>query len=497
MQEKKTIVIAGGGTSGWLAAAALGKLFNHVYNVCVIESEAIGRIGVGEATIPPLRTFHRLLGIDEIDLIKSTQATYKLGIEFSNWARKGDNYFHSFGITGKDCWACDFQHFWVAGKQKGITDDAFGVYSPELMAARNGKMWAYQEHGLNFAYHLDAGLYADYLKKHSLAHGVTRVEGIFKRVNINPETGGIESLTMESGEEIKGDLFLDCTGFSARLIEGALNTPYLPYSHYLPCDSAVAVQTEKHGEPRPYTQAIAHDFGWQWRIPLQHRCGNGLVYCSRYVSDDEAMNTLLSNLESKPITEPRAFKYKTGRRLKGWNKNCVAIGLSAGFLEPVESTSIHLAMSAVLRLMKLLPQGVDTRSAVDEYNKQFCEEMDRVRNFVILHYHATERDDSPFWRYCKNMEIPEALEHRIELFRKTGAIPLQEKELFQVDSWTQVLIGQRIVPQSYHPIVDQMSPDELTRFLGGLKAQVEQKVAQMPSHQQFIDRHCKASAMDL
>lgn len=494
MQDKKTIVIAGGGTSGWLAAAALGKLFSKVYNVYVIESEAIGRIGVGEATIPPLRTFHRLLGIDELDLIKSMQGTYKLGIEFTNWARKGDNYFHSFGITGKDCWACDFQHFWVAGKQKGIADE-FGAYSPELMAARNGKMWAYQEHGLNFAYHLDAGLYADYLRKHSLAHGVRRVEGIFNRVNINPKTGDIDSLTMENGEEIKGDLFLDCTGFSARLIDGALNTPYLPYGHYLPCDSAVAVQTEKYGEPRPYTQAIAHDFGWQWRIPLQHRTGNGLVYCSRYVSDDEAMNTLLSNLESTPITEPRAFKYKTGRRLKGWHKNCVAIGLSAGFLEPVESTSIHLAMSAVLRLMKLLPHGVTTQSVVDEYNKQFCEEMDRVRNFIILHYHATEREDSAFWRYCKNMEIPEALEHRIRLFQQTGAIPLQEKELFQVDSWTQVLIGQRIVPQSYHPIVDQMSPEELTQFLKGLKTQVDQKVSQMPSHQEFIDHCCKAPAI--
>lgn len=493
MQKKKTIVIAGGGTSGWLAAAAFGKLFNKVYNVLVIESEAIGRIGVGEATIPPLRTFHRLLGIDELDLIKSMQGTYKLGIEFTNWARKGDSYFHSFGVTGKDCWACDFQHFWVAGQQKGIADE-FGAYSPELMAARNGKMWAYQEHGLNFAYHLDAGLYADYLRKHSIAHGVQRVEGIFNRVNIDPKSGDIESLTMENGEEIKGDLFLDCTGFSARLIEGALNTTYVPYGHYLPCDSAVAVQTEKQGEPRPYTQAIAHDFGWQWRIPLQHRTGNGLVYCSRYVSDDEAMDTLLSNLESKPITEPRAFKYKTGRRLKGWEKNCVAIGLSAGFLEPVESTSIHLAMSAVLRLMKLLPHGEIKRSAVDEYNKQFCEEMDRVRNFIILHYHATERDDSPFWRYCKNMEIPGALEHRIQLFRETGAIPLQEKELFQVDSWTQVLIGQRIVPESYHPIVDQMSSDELNQFLHVLKMQVDQKVSQMPAHQQFIDRHCKAPA---
>lgn len=496
MQSKKTIVVAGGGTSGWLAAAAFGKLFGKVFHVCLIESDEIGRIGVGEATIPPLRTFHRLLGIDELDLIKSMQGTYKLGIEFIDWARKGDNYIHSFGVTGKDCWACDFQHFWVGAKQRGVTEDPFGVYSPELMAARAGKMWAYQEHGLNFAYHLDAGLYSNYLRKHALANGVKRIEGIFDRVNIDAMTGNITSLTMRNGDEVKGDIFLDCTGFAARLIEGALNTPYLPYGHYLPCDAAVAIQTEKFGEPRPYTQSIAHDFGWQWRIPLQHRAGNGLVYCSRYVSDDEALNTLLSNLEGKPVTEPRAFKYKTGRRIKAWSKNCIAIGLAAGFLEPLESTSIHLGMSAVLRLMKFLPHDGDVKqTVVDEYNKQFCEEMDRVRNFIILHYCATEREDSPFWRYCKSMEIPEALRHRIQLFRETGAIPLQEKELFQVDSWTQVLIGQRVVPQTYHPIVDQMSETELRQFLGGLKESVEQKVARMPSHQEFIDHWCKAPAM--
>lgn len=494
--EKKTIVVAGGGTAGWLAAAALGKLFSKVYNVCLIESDEIGRIGVGEATIPPLRTFHGLLGINEPDLIKSMQGTFKLGIEFINWARKGDNYFHSFGVTGKECWACDFHHFWVGATQKGITEDSFAVYSPELMAARAGKMWAYQEHGLNFAYHLDAGLYANYLRKHAVANGVKRIEGIFERVNIDPSTGNIASLTMRNGDEVKGDLFLDCTGFAARLIEGALNTSYMPYGHYLPCDAAVAIQTEKFGEPRPYTQVIAHDSGWQWRIPLQHRVGNGLVYCTRYVSDDEALNTLLSNLESKPITEPRAFKYKTGRRIKAWNKNCIAVGLAAGFLEPLESTSIHLGMSAVLRLMKMLPHDGDIKqTVVDEYNKQFCEEMDRVRNFIVLHYCATERDDSPFWRYCKSMEIPEELRHRIELFRETGAIPLQEKELFRVDSWTQVLIGQRVVPRTYHPIVDLMSEAELQGFLRGLKESVAQKVARMPPHQEFIDHWCKATEM--
>lgn len=493
MQDKKTIVVAGGGTAGWLAAAALGKLFGKIFNVCLIESDEIGRIGVGEATIPPLRTFHGLIGLKELDLIKDMQGTYKLGIEFSNWARKGDKYIHSFGVTGKDCWACDFQHFWIGGRQRGIADDPFGVYSPELMAAQAGKMWAYREHGMNFAYHLDAGLYANHLRKHSLAHGVRRIEGIFDRVNFDPATGNIASLTMRNGEEVKGDIFLDCTGFASRLIGGALEIPYIPYDQYLPCDSAVALQTEKAGEPRSYTQAMAHDFGWQWRIPLQHRVGNGLVYCSKYVSDDEALNTLLSNLESKPITEPRAFKYKTGRRAVAWKKNCIGIGLATGFLEPLESTSIHLGMAAVLRLMKFLPpNGEIKQTVVDEYNRQFGEEMDRIRNFIVLHYCATERDDTPFWNYCRTMEIPEALRHRIELFRETGAIPLQEKELFQVDSWTQVMIGQRIVPKTYHPIVDLMGDAELKKFLHGLKENVSQKIARMPSHQEFIDHWCKA-----
>lgn len=493
-KQKKKVVIAGGGTSGWLAAAALSKLLGKSLDIILIESDEIGRIGVGEATIPPLRAFHKLLGINEADLMKSIQATFKLGIEFINWANKGDNYFHSFGITGKDCWACDFQHFWLAGRQKGMAAD-FGDYCPELMAARAGKMLGSDESGVNYAYHLDAGLYADYLKKLSIKHGVKRIEGFIKEVTLDPASGDIASLTLDKERIVEGDFFLDCTGFKARLIEGALNTSYEPYGHFLPCDSAVAIQTELCGEPRPYTQAIAHNFGWQWRIPLQHRVGNGLVYSSRHTSDDEALATLLAGLESKPITEPRAFSYKTGRRSKVWNKNCVAIGLAAGFLEPVESTSIHLAMSAILRLLKLFPLGAICKSNVDEFNRQSQEEMDRVRNFVILHYHATNRDDSSFWRYCKNMEIPEALRHRVQLFRDTGMVPLVEKELFQVDSWTQVMMGQDIVPSSYHPIVEQMSDVDLKRFLDGLKIKVDQQVVSMPSHQEFINKYCKAPSM--
>jgi tryptophan halogenase len=311
---KKRVVIAGGGTSGWLAAAALGKVLGKKLDISIIESEAIGRIGVGEATIPPLRTFHRLLGIDERQLMSEIQATFKLGIEFSNWGKQGDNYIHSFGVNGKDCWACDFQHFWIAGHQKGLNNDPIGAYCRELLAAREGKAMGGERSGVQYAYHLDAGLYAEFLKRLSLKSGVKHIEGIITHVNTREDNGNIASLDMQDGNVVEGDLFIDCTGFSGRLIHGALNTSYEPYGHFLPCDSAVAIQTEKVGEPRPFTQAIAHKFGWQWRIPLQHRVGNGMVYSSRFVSDDEALSTLLSNLEGKPITEPRAFKYATGRR---------------------------------------------------------------------------------------------------------------------------------------------------------------------------------------
>lgn len=492
--RKKRVVVAGGGTSGWLAAAALGKLLGKTLDVSIIESETIGRIGVGEATIPPLRTFHRLLGINEQELMRDIQATIKLGIEFQNWGREGEQYIHSFGVNGKDCWACDFQHFWLAGRQKGLNEDIIGLYCRELMAAKAGKAMGGEQSGVNYAFHLDAGLYAEFLKKLAIKHGVNYIEGIISDVNLDQE-GTIASLSMQDGSLVEGDLFIDCTGFSARLIHGALNVSYEPYGHYLPCNAAVAIQTEKCGAPRPYTQSIAHKFGWQWRIPLQHRVGNGMVYSTRHVSDDEALDTLLANLESKPITDPRMFKYQTGRRSKAWHKNCIAIGLTAGFLEPVESTSIHLAMSAILRLLKLFPQGEIMPSQVDEFNQQTRDEMDRVRNFIILHYHATERDDSEFWRYCKNMEIPPELAHRIKLFRQTGAVPLQEKELFQVDSWTQVMLGQNIEPERYHPIVDAMDVRELQRFLDGLKAQVRDEVARMPMHQQFLDHYCRAEPM--
>ncbi|CAM3524329.1 tryptophan halogenase family protein [Shewanella violacea] len=490
-KKVQKIVIAGGGSAGWMTAAALSKLLGKNLDICLIESEEIGRIGVGEATIPPIRVFNQLLGIDEQDFMRSVQGTFKLGIEFTNWGALGDDYIHSFGTTGKECWAAEFQHFWLKGKQQGLTAE-FGDYCVELQAARAGKFFSSKDSSLNYAYHIDAGLYAKYLHDLSIKHGVQHIEGIIDDVSIDAQNGHITSVTLKDGQLIKGDLFIDCTGFSARLIEGALNTGFESYSHLLPCDAAVAVQTEKSAEPRPYTQSMARDSGWQWRIPLQHRVGNGLVYCSRFISDKDAIASLMNNLESPAITEPRVFKYKTGRRLKGWNKNCVAIGLASGFVEPVESTALHMIMSSILRLMKLFPHDAISHANINEYNKQTKEEMERIRDFIILHYKATSRDDTAFWRYCQNMEIPATLSHRIELFKDTACVCLTETELFRIDSWTQVMLGQGIIPKHYHQIVDNMSDTELKRFLAGLKQMVDKQVTQMPYHQQFIDQYSKS-----
>ncbi|TQV70978.1 tryptophan 7-halogenase [Aliikangiella marina] len=486
------VVIVGGGSAGWMAGAALAKLLGKNLDISLIESEEIGRIGVGEATIPPLRVFNQLLGINEQDFMRSCQATFKLGIEFQNWGERGDSYIHSFGATGKVCWAGEFQHFWLGGLERNIQNE-FGDYCLELKAAKAGKFGFNKDIQLNYAYHIDAGLYAAYLKRFAMTNGLKWIEGRITQVHQNTENGYIESVELSNGQKIAGDFFIDCSGFAAKLIEETLEAGFESYQSYLPCDSAVPVQTVKHGDPKPYTQAIAHDFGWQWRIPLQHRVGNGLVYCSEFASDETAQETIMSNLESEAITDPVVLKYKTGTRKKGWVKNCVAIGLSSGFLEPVESTAIHLIMSAVLRLMRLFPHNEISQSNVDEYNRQYIEEMERIRDFIILHYKATEREDSSFWQYCKHMTVPETLAHRMRLFKDTGRVCITDTELFKIDSWTQVMLGQRVRPDNYHQIVDMMPDGELDRFLMILRNQVDSQLTNMPTHQQFIDHYCKAN----
>jgi len=492
-QRIKKVVIAGGGTAGWMAGAAIAKMLQKNVEVVLVESDDIGTVGVGEATIPTLHIFHRLLGLKEAEVMAATNATFKLGISFENWHDINKNYLHSFGYLGKDCWACGFQHFWLKGRQRGIAED-IGAYCTEHLAAREGRFAVLPNQDLNHAYHLDASLYAKYLRQLAEQHGLTRIEGKIATVKQHAN-GDIAGLTLQSGEEIDGDLFIDCTGFKALLIEQTLNTGFEDWSHWLPCDSAVAVQTKSIAPPIAYTRSIARDAGWQWRIPLQSRVGNGLVYCSKYLSDDAAIKCITENVEGEMLTQPRLIKFRTGTRRKHWHKNCVAIGLSAGFLEPLESTSIHLIQRSIVRLLQMFPaQGIQTAD-VDEFNKQTEVELLNIRDFIILHYKVTERNDTAFWRYCRDMAVPEPLAHRIALFKQSGKVFKFAQELFGESSWIQVMLGQGLEPEQYHPIVDAMTDSELDGFLKTIQANVQRSVAKYPLHNDFIQHYCKATAM--
>lgn len=485
------IVIAGGGTAGWIAAAALSHQMGELLDITLVESEEIGTVGVGEATIPPMRTFHRLLGINEQEFMRATNATFKLGIQFENWRKIGDKYLHAFGTRGKSTIITDFIHFWLRGRELELAGE-FGDYCLEHKAALQGRFSLVNRANVNYAFHLDAGRYASFLRGRAESCGVKRVEGKIAQVHQNPDSGYITSLQLESGQELAGDLFIDCTGMKGLLIEQSLKTGFEEWGQWLPCDSAIAIQTESTAPPVPYTKSIAHHAGWRWQIPLQNRVGNGIVFSSRHMSDDEAKDMLLSSLEGKTLTEPRVIKFKTGRRKKSWNKNCVAMGLASGFLEPLESTSIHMVMTAVTRLLQLFPHDGIKQSIVDEYNAQAESEYERIRNFIILHYKATERDDSPFWRYCRDMDVPSDLKHRMDLFRDFGRSNQVEGELFRLDSWTQVMLGQGIVPSSYHPMVALMPERDLKSLLTSVAAEVDENVAKMSSHDDFVKRYCNS-----
>lgn len=486
------IVIAGGGTAGWMAAASLAKLLGKTLDITLIESDQIPTVGVGEATIPTLLTLHKLLDIDERQFMAEVNATFKLGISFESWRDLNEDYIHSFGFTGKDCWAAGFQHFWLKGRQLGVAKE-FGDYCGELVAAQQDKFAIVPKNMLNYAYHLDAGLYAMFLRRLAEKHGAKRVEGKIVSVGQNGESGYIENVALESGEVVEGDLFIDCSGFRGLLIEQTLHTGYDDWSHFLPMNSAVAVQTETLGAPVPYTRAIARDAGWQWRIPLQSRVGNGQVFCDRYISDDEATQSLLNNIEGKTLTEPRVLKFKTGMRRKHWTKNCIAMGLSSGFIEPLESTSIHLIQRGIVRLMQMFPYDGIREPDVNEFNSQMEFEILNIRDFIVLHYHVTNRSDTPFWRFCRSMNIPDSLRHRIELFKQTGRVFQVPTELFAENSWTQVMLGQGLMPEQYHPIVNMMSDEELKAFLRGIDQTVTNLVGQLPSHHDFINHYCKSS----
>lgn len=488
-EKKVNVVIAGGGTAGWLAAAALSQQMGNNVNITLVESNEIGTVGVGEATIPPMKTFHRLLRINEQEFMKATHATFKLGIKFEGWLKQGHDYFHSFGSTGNNTLITEFVHFWLRGRKENIAAE-FGDYCLEYKAALDQRCSVTADTKINHAFHLDAGLYATFLKRLATARGVTRQEGKIVRVQQNPTTGFITALNLDSGTLVQGDFFLDCTGFKALLIEQTLHAGFEDWSHWLPCNGAVAVQTESVGAPPPYTRSIAHQAGWRWKIPLQHRVGNGLVYCKHYMSEDEACSKLLSEVEGNTLTEPNLLQFKTGKRRKNWVKNCVAVGLSAGFLEPLESTSIHLVMTAITRLLQLFPGKHINESAINEYNNQCDREIEKIRDFIILHYSATERDDSDFWRYCKAMGIPNDLAHRIALFKETGKSYQSEDELFRLDSWTQVMLGQGIQPKQYHAIVDTMKLEELKHFLQSHESKIAAAAAKLPRHGDYLKQYC-------
>jgi tryptophan halogenase len=487
------VVIVGGGTAGWMAAAALSKAMGKTLDINLIESDEIGTVGVGEATIPPIRNYHLLLELEEADFMRAVNGTFKLGIEFVNWGRLGERYFHPFSAHGVDTWAAQFHHFWVRARQLGEQAE-LDDFSLEANMARAGRYGREGDRKAAYAYHFDAGLYAKLLRRISEGLGVLRTEGKVVDVKLHPESGYIESVRLESGQDIEGDLFIDCSGFRGLLIEQALETGWEDWSHWLRSDRAVAVQTESVTPPLPYTRATARSCGWQWRIPLQNRVGNGLVYSSGYMSDDDAAKTLLDNVDGRTITEPRPIRFRTGRRLKQWNRNCVALGLSSGFLEPLESTSIHLIQNSIIRLIKLFPAQAIEPSEVEQFNTEVKAEIEYIRDFIILHYHVTERADTPYWVDCREMSVPEHLTHKLALARSNGRIFRDNNELFSETSWAAVMFGQGIMPRGYHPFVDNTSDAELKNLMAGVRNSIAQLVGRQPSHREFLDRYCRAPA---
>ncbi len=496
----RSIVVVGGGTAGWMSAAALCKAYGEKIRIRVVESDDIGIIGVGEATVPHLKTFNEALGINEVDFVKAVQGTFKLGIQFCDWGRIGDKYIHGFGVIGHDYGMLPFHQYWLKLHQAGEGGD-LGDYSLHTLAAPRGKFMTSASDvpptsplaHIAHAYHFDAGRYARFLRTYAEARGVVRTEGEIVGVNLRPDDGFVDSIVMKNGERIEADLWIDCSGFRGLLIEGALKTGYEDWSHWLPCDRAMAVPCAKVGPPTPYTRSTARDAGWQWRIPLQHRTGNGLVYSSAFMSDEEAARVLLSNLDGAPLAEPRPLKFTTGKRRKVWNRNVVAIGLASGFMEPLESTSIFLIQTGIGRLVSLLPDRRMNPVVVERYNAQVAFEYERIRDFLILHYKANQRQE-PFWRQCAAMSIPDHLQQTLELFMDSGRFFRDGDEMFAIVSWVQVMIGQNLVPTAYHPAVDMVPEAEIREFAASARGVIRNCVEAMPTHEQFIARHFSAPA---
>lgn len=494
----KTILIVGGGSAGWMAAALLSHLFRGLYRIRLVESEDIGTIGVGEATIPAIKKFNELLELDEARFMRLTQGTFKLGIQFNNWDRIGSSYVHGFGVIGQDLGWLRCHQYWLKTKLQGDAIDFTNLSINTAAALENKFMPARADAGdspighIAHAYQFDAGLYARFLRGYAEERGVVRQEGRIVDVALRGEDGFVEAVTLESGERIEADLFIDCSGFRGLIIEQAMKTGYDDWTKWLPCDRAIALPCARSDNFTPYTTATAHSAGWQWRIPLQHRTGNGHVYSSQFMDDDEAEAILRANLDDEALGEPNRIRFTSGKRKRIWNKNCVAVGLSGGFVEPLESTALFLIQSSLIRLIRLFPDLTFDQANIDEFNRQTDFEFERVRDFIILHYKATERDDTPFWRYCRDMEVPDTLQRKMDLFRANGRVFREDEELFSEESWIQVMLGQGVIPQGYDPLVDIRSDAQVAQYLGNIENVIRKCVAVMPDHADFVEKYCDA-----
>ena len=500
VSDKVRAVVVGGGTAGWMTAAALARLLPGQCNVHLIESEAIGVVGVGEATLPHIRAFNERLGISEADFMARTRATFKLGIEFRDWGRIGDSYIHPFGTFGRGGGAIDFHHYWARLMQGGQDLPPLDQLSYACTLARQGR---FDHPGrerdqlsstFGYAYQFDALLFAPYLRSLAEEMGALRTEGIVIDVERDGESGLIRAVTLGDGQRIAGDLFIDCSGFRSLLLGQTLGEPFEDWSKWLPTDRAVAMPCRTRTAVTPYTSAIAMPAGWRWRIPLQHRTGNGYVYASDFISDDDARDALIEAVEGEPIAEPRLLRFKAGRRQRSWVGNCIAIGLASGFLEPLESTSIYLVQQAITALIEIFPERHPSDADRDEFNRIIDLEYDRIRDFLILHYHATTRDDSPFWNYVRTMPIPDSLAEKMELWRRRARVVKYREGVFLDASWIAVYLGQGIVPQGWDPRADIAATPELTQAVAALRAEIAHDVAARPDHRDFLDRYCPMGA---
>ncbi|MBV8501181.1 MAG: tryptophan 7-halogenase [Paucibacter sp.] len=496
----KTVVIVGGGTAGWMSAAALSKACGKDVTIKLIEAEEIAPVGVGESTIPMIRLFNQLLGVDENTFMRETQATFKLGIELCDWGSIGDRYMHAFGQIGHRSTTLPFHHYWLRMNRAGQASDLW-EYSINAAAAKALRfMRADPRHGhsplseITHAFHIDAGLYARFLRRYAESRGVQRVQARVLDAQLHGENGYVKSVRLADGSLVEGDLFIDCSGFRALLIEQALHTGYEHWSHWLPCDRAVVAQSRNSGDLLPFTRATARRAGWQWRIGLQHRTGNGHVYASQAMSDDEAASLLMGSLDGEALSEPRVLKFQSGRRRRIWNRNVVAIGLAAGFMEPLESTAIHLVQSGIARLIQFFPNRSFAPADIAEFNRQCDFESERVRDFLILHYHATTRRDSDFWNHVRTMDVPGTLKDKLDLYRASGRIVRVADELFSEVGWLQVLHGQGVRACSYHPLADALPEPEVLDYLADTRAVIQRCVAQMPQHVDFIAAQCAATS---